>query len=141
MERIKIFVFSLILILFASAPVCFAEDGISMSTLVTPQEVSFASCTKTYNMSPDKLFYLAIASANANRFKIDELQSKAGYILFTAVNKQFLASVVKVDASRSQLKITPTNNVYYFPPGIVLNFFKYIEFNASVPIAPILPEA
>lgn len=140
MERIKIFFLSLLFVICISAAQCFAEEAINMSTLVTPQEVSFDACTKTFNMTPDKLFYLAMASANANRFKIDEIQSKTGYILFTAVNKQFLASVVKKDGLHSQLKITPTNNVYYFPPGIVLNFFRYIEFNASSPVTSVTPQ-
>lgn len=137
MERIKIFIFCLFLCLMLSANSSFAEDGISMSTLVTPQNVSFSACTQNFNMPADKLFYYAIASANANKFTIDEIQSKTGYILFTAVNKQFLASVLKKDATHSQLKITPTNGVYYFAPGIVLNFFRYIEVNSSVPIANI----
>lgn len=85
-------------------------------------------------MPADKLFYLTMASINANRFSIDEIQSKTGYILFTAVNKQFLASIVKMDSSRTLLKITPTNNVYYFPPGVVLNIFKYVDVNAGSPV-------
>lgn len=97
--------------------------------LVIPQIVDFNICTKNYSMSAEKLFYLSIASANANRFVIEEIQSKTGYILFTAAGKQYLASVIKIDDNCTQLKITPTNNDYYFAPGIVLNFFKYIDFN------------
>lgn len=109
-------------------PVKADEDTIS---LVTPQTIDFNICTKTFALSQEKLFYLAIASANANRFNIEEIQSKTGYILFSAANKQYLASVVKVDNTHSQLKITPTNNSYFFPPGVVLNFFKYIDLNTS----------
>ncbi len=137
MERIKLFVFSLLICIGLSSGCCLADQGISMSTLVTPQNVSFATCTHNFNMPADKLFYMAISSANANKFTIDEIQSKTGYILFTAVNKQFLASVLKKDSSHSQLKITPTNGVYYFQPGIVLNFFRYIELNGATPVASI----
>ena len=77
---------------------------------------------------------MALASINANRFTIDEMQSKTGYILFTAVNKQYLASVVKVDANKSMLRITPTNNNYFFAPGIVLNVFRYIDLNGATPV-------
>lgn len=112
----------------AVLPVNADEDTIS---LVTPQTVDFSICTKTFALSEEKLFYLAIASANANRFTIEEIQSKTGYILFSAANKQYLASVVKVDSSHTQLRITPTNNSYFFPPGVVLNFFKYIDLNSS----------
>ena len=77
---------------------------------------------------------MALASINANRFTIDEMQSKTGYILFTAVNKQYLASVVNVDANKSILRITPTNNNYFFAPGIVLNVFRYIDLNGATPV-------
>ena len=77
---------------------------------------------------------MAIASVNANKFQIEEIQSNTGYFLFTAVNKQYLASIVSVDSTHSMLKITPTNNNYFFPPGVVLNFFKYIDLYGSTPL-------
>lgn len=142
MERIdfkKLFFILFILVFSAGnlfSPVS-ADDVMTISTLVTPQNVDFNICTKTYNMPADKLFYLALASANANRFKIEEIQSKTGYILFTAVNKQYLASIAKVDSTHSMLKITPTNNNYFFAPGIVLNFFKYIDINSAAPVTTV----
>lgn len=114
-------------------PKAYAEtQPVSLSTLVTVQNVPFEDCTKIFNMDAASLFYLTIAGINANRFKIYEIQSKTGYILFNAVNKDFLASVVKLDSKTSLLRITPTNNVYYFQPGIVLNIFRYIELNNTV---------
>lgn len=109
----------------------------NISTLVTPQNVSFDSCTKEYSMNQEKLYYLTIAAINANRFEVEELQSKTGYILFKAVNKEFLATIVKLGVNKSMLKITPTNNNYYFAPGIVLNIFKYIDLNLNENITPI----
>lgn len=109
----------------------------SISTLVTPQNMAFDDCTKEYNMNQEKLYYLTIAAINENRFEIEELQSKTGYILFKAVNKEFLATVVKLGINKSMLKITPTNNNYYFAPGIVLNIFKYIDLNLNENITPI----
>ena len=109
----------------------------SISTLVTPQNMAFDDCTKEYNMNQEKLYYLTIAAINENRFEIEELQSKTGYILFKAVNKEFLATVVKLGVNKSMLKITPTNNNYYFAPGIVLNIFKYIDLNLNENITPI----
>lgn len=103
----------------------------SLSTLVTPQNVSFDMCTKTFAMNNDRLFYLTLAAVNANRFEIKEIQSKTGYILFSAVGKEFLASVITIDKYRSMMKITPANNNYFFAPGIVLNMYKYIEVNAG----------
>lgn len=109
----------------------------SISTLVTPQNMAFDDCTNEYNMNQEKLYYLTIAAINENRFEIEELQSKTGYILFKAVNKEFLATVVKLGVNKSMLKITPTNNNYYFAPGIVLNIFKYIDLNLNENITPI----
>ena len=102
-----------------------------VSNFVTPQNVSTDICTKLYSTSTEKLFYLAISAINANNFHIDEIQSKTGYILFTAVNRQFLATIVKFSSSKAMLKITPVSNVYYFQPGIVLNMFKYIDLNVQ----------
>ena len=109
----------------------------SISTLVTPQNMAFDDCTKEYNMNQEKLYYLTIAAINANRFEVEELQSKTGYILFKAVNKEFLATIVKLGVNKSMLKITPTNNNYYFAPGIVLNIFKYVDLNLNEEITPI----
>lgn len=104
---------------------------------IEPQYVSFHQCTKIFPTDTEKLFYLAIASINANKFKIDEIQSKSGYILFTVVKKQFLLSIATVDKKNAIVKITPTNNNYYFPVGIVTNIFKYIELNIDTPVSKI----
>jgi len=119
----------LLISLFLLIPFQVKSEELSLSTLVTVQNVPFEYCTKIFNTDAESLFYLTIASINANRFRIDEIQSKTGYVLFNAVNKEFLASVIKIDNKHSLLKVTPTNNVYYFQPGIVLNLFKYVEIN------------
>ncbi len=140
MERTIKFLFSFLLVLTLAAVPANADEGLPVSTLITPQNVDFKTCTRTYILPADKLFYMAIASVNANKFNIEEIQSKTGYILFTAVNKQYLASVVSVDSTHSMLKITPTNNNYFFPPGVVLNFFKYIDLYGATPLVT-LPKA
>ena len=103
----------------------------TMQELVMVQNIPFSKCVKSYDLPVDKLFYLAILATNANNFQIEELQSKMGYILFRGANKSFLMSVVKVDSKTSMLKITPTDNVYYFPYGVIYNIFKYIDLNAN----------
>lgn len=101
---------------------------------VQPQAVDFGNCNKFFKLDSSKLFYLTLASVNANRFRIDEIQSKSGYVLFSVAQKQFLASIITIDSKNSMLKITPCNNVYYFPIGIVQNMFKYIELNVNTPV-------
>ena len=123
----------LILISLLSIGISKAED-VSNISLVTPQNVDFKLCTRSYTMPADKLFYISIASAKANKFEINEIQSKTGYILFNAAGKQYLACVMKIDKEHSQLKITPVNNNYFFAPGIVLNFFRYIDLNGATPM-------
>lgn len=102
-----------------------------------PQKVEFKSCNKYFKVPSQKLFYLTLASVNANRFTIDEIQSKSGYILFSVGKKRFLASVINIDGKNSLLKITPCDNVYYFPIGIVQNLFKYVELNVQTPVEPL----
>lgn len=131
MERIVKLILCLCLCLLTCSPVMAAGEQMSLSTLITAQNVHFENCYKVFNTDNVSLFHLTIAAINANRFTIDEIQSKSGYILFTAVNKQFLASVSNVNTNQGMLRITPADNNYYFQPGIILNIFKYIELNLS----------
>ena len=131
MERIIKFLVVLSFVFSISCSPSFAVEQMNLSTLITAQNVKYETCTKVFNTDHGSLFHLAIAAINANRFTIDEIQSKSGYILFTAVNKQFLATVVNVNTNQGMLKITPVDNNYFFQPGIVLNVFKYIELNLN----------
>ena len=128
MERIIILI---LLLLFIGCYPASAQDVQNLSTLITAQNIKYQDCTKVFNIDNLNLFYLTIASINANRFTIEEIQSHNGYILFTAVNKKFLATVTNVNTNQAMLKITPADNNYYFQPGIVLNVFKYIELNLN----------
>ena len=114
----------------ASAPL----QTVNVNPQILPQSIDFNFCNKTFKIEPQKLFYLTLASVNANKFKIDEIKSKSGYILFSVAEKQYLASVIQIDAKNSMLKITPCNNIYYFPSGVIQNMFKYIEINENLPI-------
>ena len=117
--------------LFLASPAFASGEQMSLSTLITAQNISFENCTKVFNTDNVSLFYLTIAAINANRFVVDEIQSQSGYVLFTAVNKQFIASVSNVNTNQGLLRITPADGNYFFQPGIVLNIHKYIELNLS----------
>lgn len=131
MERIiKIFCVLCFIILFAQVPAN-AVEQMNLSTLITAQNMKYENCTKVFNTDNVSLFYLTIAAINANRFTIEEMQSQSGYILFTAVNKRFLATITNVNTHQGMLKITPEDNNYFFQPGIILNIFKYIEMNLT----------
>ena len=131
MERTIKYVLSIIFFtIFAIAYPVFAEE-MTMQQLITPTNIEFADCTKTYNIPAENLYYLTFDSISANRFEIKELQSKMGYILFKAANREFLATVAYYSPTRSILKIAPVNSNYYFPPGIVMNIYKYIDINVN----------
>lgn len=130
MERIIKIFFILFSIFVLSAHVN-AEESMSLSTLITAQNVKYQDCTRVFNIDNVKLLHLTIAAINANRFSIDEIQSRNGYVLFTAVNKQFLATITNVNTNQGMLKIVPVDNNYFFQPGIVSNIFKYVQINLN----------
>ena len=100
--------------------------------IISPSSVALSSIA--FHFCVENLYFFALARINANKFLIDEIQSKSGYILFTAANRQFLASVNRVDPKSAILKIVPADNNYFFPIGVVTNFFKYIDLNKNVKI-------
>lgn len=127
MERIII-----ILLLFLGLGInCVNAMEMDLSTLVTSQSIKYTDCNKIFNIDNVTLFHLTISAINSNRFTINEIQSKSGYILFTAVNKQFLATISNVNSNQGMLKITPADGNYYFQPGIIANIFKFIDLNKN----------
>ena len=102
--------------------------------ITQPQNIVFENCTKMFAVNKEKLFYLTLSAVTANKFSIDEIQCQNGYIIFSAANNKYLANVAGIDADNSILKITPCNNVYFFPPGVLLGMYKYIELNLNTEI-------
>lgn len=102
--------------------------------LTVSQQILFENCTKIFGVNQEKLFYLTLASISANRFNIDEIQTSNGYIIFSANRNKYLATISRVDNANAILKITPCNNVYNFPPGVITNTFKYIDLNLTAKI-------
>jgi len=125
----------LLLFLLMCPPVCFATEIQAVNQpLTTPQNIMFENCTKLFAVNQEKLFCLTLSSLSANRFLIDEVQTANGYIIFSVNKNKYLATVAEVDNANSILKITPCNNVYNFPPGILTNTFKYIDLNLNTEI-------
>ena len=124
----------LILALFLVLPTFAAEIPAINQTATTPQNIMFSNCTKIFAVNKEKLFYLTLSSLSANRFMIDEVQTANGYVIFTVNRNKYLATVAGVDNANSILNITHCNNVYNFPPGILLNTFKYIDLNLNTEI-------
>ena len=128
---INLSVISIVIFLCSFVPSYADGEQMSLSTLITAQNIPYENCYRVFNTDNVSLFFLTLAAINANRFNVDEIQAKSGYILFTAVNKPFIATVVNVNTNQGMLKITPADNNYYFQPGIILNIYKYIEMNLN----------
>ena len=122
----------LILLLFVCVPSFAEETPAVQNPLTVPQNIYFEQCTKIYGTNQETLFNLTLASISANRFKVEEIQSSSGYIIFGVNRNKYLATIAKVDNTNSILKITPCNNIYNFPPGILTNIFKYIDLNQKL---------
>ena len=105
-----------------------------VNPLVVAQNINYENCTKIFNIAQEKLFYLTLVALSANKFNIDEMQSSNGYIIFSANHNKYLATIAGIDNKNAILKITPCNNIYKFPPGIITNTFKYIDLNLTTKI-------
>ena len=106
----------------------------SSPPITQPQNIEFENCTKMFSINKEKLFYLTLSAINANKFAVDEIQTYNGYIVFSVAKNKYLATIAGIDATNSILKITPCNDIYFFPPGILLNMFKYIDLNLNTEI-------
>ena len=130
----------ILFLFFISASVCFADltqpsiTQPAVPPITQPQNVDFEHCTKMFSVNKEKLFYLTLGAITANRFSVDEIQTNNGYVIFTAANNKFLATIAGIDADNSILKITPCNDIYFFPPGVVLGIFKYVGMNVNTSI-------
>ena len=130
----------LILAIFSIVNICYAESIQNqpqqqmVQSITQPQNIAFENCTKMFGVNKEKLFYLSLAAVDANKFGIDEIQTSNGYIIFTAANNKYLATIAGIDANNSILKITPCNDIYYFPPGVILGMFKYVGMNINTEI-------
>jgi len=103
-------------------------------SITQPQNIAFEDCTKMFAVNKEKLFYLTLGAITANKFSVDEIQTTNGYVIFSVANNKYLATIAGIDADNSILKITPCNDIYFFPPGIFLGMYKYIELNLNTEI-------
>ena len=132
--RVLVLFFILSICTCCAEPVQVGAQPAAAPPITQPQNIAFEACTKMFAVNKEKLFYLTLGAINANRFNIEEIQTQRGYIIFSAVNNKYLATIAGIDAQNSILKITPCNNVYFFPPGVLLGMYKYIELNLNTEI-------
>ena len=118
----------LVVILLGAVSSVWAETP-QQNVLGAPQTHTLPQCIKTFNVGYEKLVLLTEAAISDNNFNIVEMQTRGGYIVFTVGSYKFLATVMTFGANKAILKITPCNNNYTFPPGVIRNIFRYIETN------------
>ena len=132
--RVLILSFLLTFCVAYAEPVYNVAQPAAAPPITQPQNVAFENCTKMFPVNKEKLFYLTLSAVTANKFSIDEIQTQNGYVMFSAANNKYLATIAGIDADNSILKITPCNEIYFFPPGVFLGMFKYIELNLNTEI-------
>lgn len=116
----------------------FADDNILAANIpVAPQSSQIArtsvnQCSDTISMNSEQLFYLTLATLNKMNFKIKEVQSKTGTVLFQAYSREFLVTIADKDANSTFIKILPADSNYAFSPAIVQNIFGFLKANSGV---------
>ncbi len=133
-SRVLILSFLLTFSVAFAEPVENVAQPVTAPPITQPQNIAFENCTKMFPVNKEKLFYLTLSAVTANKFSIDEIQTQNGYVIFSAANNKYLATIAGIDADNSILKITPCNEIYFFPPGVFLGMFKYIELNLNTEI-------
>ena len=111
----------LIISIFLLCPEAYAD------TQQQPVLVPFSTCQRSFIKQSEPFFYVVLSSLAKNNYKIEEIQSKNGLIIFKVYNKEFLANITKVDFKTALLKITPADNNYNFSYSIIENLFKTID--------------
>lgn len=124
MHKIKNFTYKTLLLCISF--LIFADYSYCETAQPAPV-VAFSACQKTFIKQSEPFFYIVLSSLAKNNYKIQEVQSQNGLIIFKAYNKEFLANITKVDFKTSLIKITPTDNNYSFTYSIVDNLFKTID--------------
>ena len=94
----------------------------------------YHNCIRLYKLPFGKLYFLALSAINANNYEILEQQSRNGYIIFQAENKEFLLSVMTKNKNYSFLRLTPADNNYFFNSKIPFKIFNYIDLNFNTEI-------
>lgn len=131
-----------LLILFFCLFMCnnnvFADENILATNIpVTPQGVQITrtainQCYDTVGMNSEQLFYLTLATLNKMNYKVKEVQSKTGTVLFQAYSREFLVTIADKDSNSTFIKILPTDSNYSFSPAIVQNIFGFLKENSNV---------
>ncbi len=98
---------------------------------VYADESMLTNCNKIYPLSADNLYMLTLSALNSQgQFKVVEMQSKSGYIMFEASNKkQYIITISKEGTASSNIKILPANSDFSQGTSIQKMVFDTIDLN------------
>ena len=118
----KIF-FILILLLFAAIP----------TTGETPPQpvIAFSACQKEFIKQSEPFFYVVLSSLAKNNYKIEEIQSKNGLIIFKVYNKDKFIEEIELSVAgkhniSNALACFAVCDYYKIEPSIVKKALKEI---------------
>lgn len=113
-----------------STPVASAVHN-NIST-ANSQKTSINQCSETVSVSSEQLFYLTLTALNKMNYKIKEVQSKTGTVLFQVAQREFMVTIADIGANKTFIKILPTDSDYGFSPSLIQNVFYFLKANAGV---------
>ena len=129
MERIiKLLLILSLVFGFIPKSFCYSEP---IQSNKVPQAEFQTNCVKTFPIGYEKLYYLTLCSINEYNYQINEIQTKGGYIIFTANGKKILGTIAYVSSNKAMLKLTPFNSEDNFSIYIPQNIFKYVDDNKN----------
>jgi len=64
---------------------------------VSFQNIQYEDCSKMYNINKEKLFYLSIGAINSSKYKLEEIQTQNGYIIFSTGKNKYLLTIAGID--------------------------------------------
>lgn len=99
---------------------------------------SFASVLdesiKIYPKPADSLFLTALDVLSNSKYKISEIQSKNGYILFLDDSTYYLLTVTKRYQNQSEIKILPQNSNFQKGSEVAKSVFLLIDEGIKTPL-------
>ncbi len=113
-----------------STPVANAVHN-NIST-VNSEKTSINQCSETVSVNSEQLFYLTLTALNKMNYKIKEVQSKTGTVLFQVAQREFMVTIADIGANKTFIKILPTDSDYGFSPALIQNVFYFVKANAGV---------
>ena len=92
-------------------------------------------CYKIYPVDADNLFMASLNVLSSNdKYKISEIQTKNGYILFATGNKYYLLTVTRRYKNQSEVKILPQNSDYSQGSTVAVSIFNLLNEEIKKPM-------